>query len=416
MSNQKGEALQEARAELTMTMGPQMAAMMSGTVAQMMDLELQMVKQISMQEVTDEECNAMIKDLDADKDGIVSKQDFLINARKTLFDPNPPEEIAQAVEAIEAAADFQAANVRTPVRMLGDCADGLVDVPSTYGHDTHYSIAQPPAGIDSVGGTSSMLHSGGTCLYNGRRDVQQGLEVPMGTAMSSAAPLPTTADIHDTSPRVVAADSSHAQSQVTRVNASEASHRVVRIPSKDRGEGQRVVRALPEQLSQSRRYVQSPDRHCTLPEQLPECRRYARSPERQCAQSPDRRYAHSPDRRFAQAPEPHWATRVPAAIRPQSISSRESSNFAAMHPLRVSAQVPPALHPVQRGITTRLHPNYGAQATILAGGITGGIPVSTPPANYNAPGVTYARSVSRGPPAGVRPGSSCFQVPGAKVF
>lgn len=103
MSNQKGEALQEARQELTMMLGPQMAAMMSGAVSQMMDFELQMVKQISMQDVSDEECNELVRDLDADKDGRISKRDFLMNAKKALFDPNPPEEIMQAMEAMEAA-------------------------------------------------------------------------------------------------------------------------------------------------------------------------------------------------------------------------------------------------------------------------------------------------------------------------
>merc|ERR1740138_811351 len=37
MSNQKGEALQEARNELTQMMGPQIAMMMSGAMSQMMD-------------------------------------------------------------------------------------------------------------------------------------------------------------------------------------------------------------------------------------------------------------------------------------------------------------------------------------------------------------------------------------------
>merc|ERR1719161_293214 len=86
MSNQKGEALQEARNELTMMMGPQIAAMMSQGMSQMMDFELQMVKQISMQEVPDEECSELIKELDADRDGIVSRTDFQLNAKKALFD------------------------------------------------------------------------------------------------------------------------------------------------------------------------------------------------------------------------------------------------------------------------------------------------------------------------------------------
>merc|ERR1719324_331966 len=105
MSNQKGEAMEEARKEMTMMMGPQMAAMMSGAVSQMMDFELQMVKHISMQDISEEECTQLIKDLDADKDGIISKADFLRTAKKALFDPNPPEEIMQAMEAMEAAVN-----------------------------------------------------------------------------------------------------------------------------------------------------------------------------------------------------------------------------------------------------------------------------------------------------------------------
>merc|ERR1719191_999698 len=105
MSNQKGEAMEEARKEMTMMMGPQMAAMMSGAVSQMMDFELQLVKHISMQDISEEECTQLIKDLDADKDGIISKADFLRNAKKALFDPNPPEEIMQAMEAMEAAVN-----------------------------------------------------------------------------------------------------------------------------------------------------------------------------------------------------------------------------------------------------------------------------------------------------------------------
>merc|ERR1719191_2266164 len=79
--------------------------MMSGAVSQMMDFELQMVKHMSMQDIPEDECNEFIKDLDADKDGVVSKRDFLMNAKKALFDPNPPEEIMQAMEAMEAAVN-----------------------------------------------------------------------------------------------------------------------------------------------------------------------------------------------------------------------------------------------------------------------------------------------------------------------
>lgn len=102
MSNQKGEALEEARKEMTMMLGPQMAAMMSGQMSQDMDMQLHMEKHMSMQEVPEQEVSELVKELDADRDGVVSKRDFLMNAKKTLFDPNPPEEVMQAMEAMEA--------------------------------------------------------------------------------------------------------------------------------------------------------------------------------------------------------------------------------------------------------------------------------------------------------------------------
>merc|ERR1719215_1552146 len=76
--------------------------MMSGAISQSMDMELQMEKYMSMQEVPEQEVSELIKQLDADRDGVVSKQDFLMNAKKTLFDPNPPEEVMQAMEAMSA--------------------------------------------------------------------------------------------------------------------------------------------------------------------------------------------------------------------------------------------------------------------------------------------------------------------------
>merc|ERR1740130_2545283 len=76
--------------------------MKSGAMSQSMDMELHMEKALSMQEVPEEECSELIKQLDADRDGRVSRQDFLLNAKKSLFDPNPPEEIMQAMEAMEA--------------------------------------------------------------------------------------------------------------------------------------------------------------------------------------------------------------------------------------------------------------------------------------------------------------------------
>jgi Ca2+-binding EF-hand superfamily protein len=386
MSNQKDKALQEARAELTMTMGPQMAAIMSGTVSQMMDFELQMVKQISMQEVTDEECNAMIKDLDADRDGIVSKHDFLINAKKTLFDPNPPQEIMQAIEAIEAVGDSQPASNGTPVRML---ADGV------YEQDTNLSMPRQSARADSAVGSVPVLQSGVACLYQGQGEVQQEVEVLTTAAMSSTMPIPTSPDVCATSPKVRSESS----------DARGVGPRVVRVASKERGDDRKTVRALPDKLSESRRYVQSPERHCA--------RRYLQSPERHCVQSLDRRCAKSPERRYAQPHEPFRARGVPAAIWPQSLKGVESTNVAAKQALRASAQVPAALRPVQCGIATRLQPTSSTQATILVGGNATG---SMPSTGYAVPGVAYARSVSRGPPGAVRPGSSSFQNPGARAF
>merc|ERR1719393_827203 len=92
-------------------MGPQIAMMMQGAMSEMMDFELQMVKHISMQEIPDEECSELISELKAGgvptigQDNGVSKADFLRNAKKTLFDPNPPEEIMEAMEAMEAAVN-----------------------------------------------------------------------------------------------------------------------------------------------------------------------------------------------------------------------------------------------------------------------------------------------------------------------
>lgn len=102
MSKQKGEALQEARNEITQMMGPQFAHMLSAQVSQAMDFELQMLKQLSSQEVPDKDAKELQKELDADGDGVVSKDDFLKNAKKALFDPNPPEEVMEAMKQAEA--------------------------------------------------------------------------------------------------------------------------------------------------------------------------------------------------------------------------------------------------------------------------------------------------------------------------
>merc|ERR1719271_1466713 len=147
MSNQKGEAMEEARKEMTMMMGPQMAAMMSGAVSQMMDFELQLVKHISMQDISEEECTQLIKDLDADKDGIISKADFLRNAKKALFDPNPPEEIMQAMEAMEAAV-----NSGMPVALPID--GGMM-------------VLEPMGGPMGGGGMAMLGLSGGPMIMDG---------------------------------------------------------------------------------------------------------------------------------------------------------------------------------------------------------------------------------------------------------
>jgi len=102
MSQHKGEALAEARAELTAMMGVQMASVMSGFMSQAMDFELQMVKALSCEEVPEEDAKELLKELDADRDGRVSKADFKKTAKKALFDPNPPEEVLEAMEAAEA--------------------------------------------------------------------------------------------------------------------------------------------------------------------------------------------------------------------------------------------------------------------------------------------------------------------------
>lgn len=83
--------------------GPGMAQMMAPTLSQAMDFELHMMKAMVQQDIPDEEVKELQKQLDADGDGRVSKADFLSSAKKALFDPNPPEEVLQAMEGIERA-------------------------------------------------------------------------------------------------------------------------------------------------------------------------------------------------------------------------------------------------------------------------------------------------------------------------
>lgn len=103
MSQDKDAALREANSELTMQMGPQLAQMMSGAVSQGMDMSLMMAKQQALQEPSDEEATELLRMLDADGDGVLTKRDFCATAKKVLFDPNPPEEIMQVMEMMEAA-------------------------------------------------------------------------------------------------------------------------------------------------------------------------------------------------------------------------------------------------------------------------------------------------------------------------
>eukprot|EP00747_Dinoflagellata_sp_TGD_P211582 gnl/TRDRNA2_/TRDRNA2_84803_c0_seq1.p1 gnl/TRDRNA2_/TRDRNA2_84803_c0~~gnl/TRDRNA2_/TRDRNA2_84803_c0_seq1.p1 ORF type:complete len:471 (-),score=100.06 gnl/TRDRNA2_/TRDRNA2_84803_c0_seq1:130-1503(-) len=145
MSKQKGEAMAEARQEMAMMMGPQMAQMMSGMVSQAMDFELQMVKAMSAQEVPDEVAADLFRELDANKDGEVSKADFIATAKKALFDPNPPEEVLQAMEA-------QMAGMPTnPMLVNGPIMSGVPQPVMVGGHGP--PMAMGPHHVRSSGAT-----------------------------------------------------------------------------------------------------------------------------------------------------------------------------------------------------------------------------------------------------------------------
>jgi len=103
MSLEKAEAVQDVQGQMSMAMGPQMAQMMSGAISQGMDMEMMMAKQMCSQEIPDNEAAELLTELDADGDGVVSKRDFLTKAKKTLFDPNPPEELMQMMDMIQSA-------------------------------------------------------------------------------------------------------------------------------------------------------------------------------------------------------------------------------------------------------------------------------------------------------------------------
>merc|ERR1712032_1103868 len=68
------------------------------------NMELNAAKQMAFQEIPSEAVRELLKELDADRDGVVSKADFMLTSKKVLFDPNPPEEVAQFMEAMEAMA------------------------------------------------------------------------------------------------------------------------------------------------------------------------------------------------------------------------------------------------------------------------------------------------------------------------
>merc|ERR1712048_946830 len=87
-----------------MGLGPQMGQMMSGEVSQALNIELQIAKSMASQEIPDDAAHELLKELDSDHDGIISRVDFAVSARRALFDPNPPEEMMQMMDMIESAA------------------------------------------------------------------------------------------------------------------------------------------------------------------------------------------------------------------------------------------------------------------------------------------------------------------------
>jgi len=97
MSEQRGKAIQDTHTDLTRMMGPCFAQHMSGAVSQMLDYELEVMKALSCDEIPDEAAFELLRELDADRDGVLSRDDFKRHARKVLFDPNPPEELREVL-------------------------------------------------------------------------------------------------------------------------------------------------------------------------------------------------------------------------------------------------------------------------------------------------------------------------------
>lgn len=184
MSQHKGEAMAEAHSEMSMMMGPQMAQMMSGVVSQAMDVELAMVKAMACQEIPEEEVRELFQELDADKDGRISKDDFLKNAKKALFDPNPPDEVMQAMEAAERAL-AGGGPVILPMEggfmMLeaGPMMGGPMGGPAMIGGPSPMALPGIPG--QSMGGRPAMQSASGLpsqCLYGG-----QPTQIPAPTAV-----------------------------------------------------------------------------------------------------------------------------------------------------------------------------------------------------------------------------------------
>merc|ERR1719502_303605 len=69
-------------------------------VSEAYDFEMAMMEGLAREEIPDEAVNELIADLDADKDGTVSKADFMKTGKRVLFDPNPPQEVVEAVNGM----------------------------------------------------------------------------------------------------------------------------------------------------------------------------------------------------------------------------------------------------------------------------------------------------------------------------
>mmetsp|Transcript_37417 Transcript_37417/g.69079 ORF Transcript_37417/g.69079 Transcript_37417/m.69079 type:complete len:410 (+) Transcript_37417:2-1231(+) len=191
MSKHKGDALQEARMELTMMMGPQLAHMMSGSISEAMDFELMMVKELSKQPVPDKDVKELVTELDEDKDGVVSKADFMKNAKKALFDPNPPVEVMQMMESMEAAMNSMAGGMPIGIPIDG----GMMVMEATPmmgggmpmvcdGIPTAMPIMAGPGGSFSMPGMPGM--PGMECIVVEAIGVGPGMDSPFGMPMTAS--------------------------------------------------------------------------------------------------------------------------------------------------------------------------------------------------------------------------------------